>query len=153
MLREIAHARAGDKGNTSNISLWARDPADYPLLRDQVTADAVKAHFGDQVKGEVVRHELPHLHGLNFVLREALDMRRRIFGPDNLRTMLTQSAFGACLSALDRHEEAEPLLLSSWRVVDPTLRDGEAEKVAARARIAALYRARGNVEEAAKWER
>lgn len=73
LLRELAHARAGDKGNTSNISLWARDPADYPLLRNQVTAEAVKAHFGDQVKGEVVRYELPHLHGLNFVLREALD--------------------------------------------------------------------------------
>lgn len=73
VLREIAHARAGDKGNTSNISLWARDPADYGLLRDQVTADVVKAHFGEQVTGEVVRYELPHLHGLNFVLREALD--------------------------------------------------------------------------------
>ena len=73
MLREIAHARAGDKGNTSNISLWARDPADYPLIRDQVTAEAVKSHFGNQVQGEVVRYELPHLHGLNFVLREALD--------------------------------------------------------------------------------
>jgi len=72
-LRAIAHARAGDKGNTSNISLWAVDSADYPLIRDQVTAAAVKAHFGAQVKGEVLRHELPHLHGLNFVLREALD--------------------------------------------------------------------------------
>lgn len=72
-LRQIAHARAGDKGNTSNISLWVHDPADYPLVRDQVTAEAVKAHFGDQVKGEVVRYELPQLHGLNFVLTDALD--------------------------------------------------------------------------------
>lgn len=71
-LREIAHARAGDKGNTSNISLWAKDPADYPLIVDQVTAEAVKAHFGDQVGGTVTRHELPHLHGLNFVMTEAL---------------------------------------------------------------------------------
>lgn len=73
VLREIAHARAGDKGNTSNISVWARDPADYPMIRDHLTAEAVKVHFGDQVRGEVVRFELPHLHGLNFVLRDALD--------------------------------------------------------------------------------
>lgn len=72
-LRQIAHARAGDKGDTSNISLWVFDPADWPLVREHVTAEAVKAHFGAQVRGEVFRHELPHLHGLNFVLRGALD--------------------------------------------------------------------------------
>ncbi|ANK82494.1 MAG: hypothetical protein TEF_18135 [Rhizobiales bacterium NRL2] len=72
-LREIAHARAGDKGDTSNISLWVHDPADWQLVRDQVTTEAVKAHFGAQVKGRVVRHEIPHLHGLNFVLESALD--------------------------------------------------------------------------------
>ncbi|WP_417513318.1 hypothetical protein [Minwuia sp.] len=72
-LREIAHARAGDKGNTSNISVWVNDPADYDLVRTQVTAEAVKAHFGDQVKGTVTRHELPNLHGLNFVMTDALD--------------------------------------------------------------------------------
>ncbi|WP_416897673.1 MAG: hypothetical protein ACMVY4_19795 [Minwuia sp.] len=72
-LHQIAHARAGDKGNTSNISLWVHDPADYDLVREQVTADAVKAHFGAQVKGRVTRYELPHLHGLNFVLVDALD--------------------------------------------------------------------------------
>lgn len=73
LLRDIAHARAGDKGNTSNISLWVNDPGDYALVRDQVTADAVKAHFGNQVAGTVTRYELPHLHGLNFVLTDALD--------------------------------------------------------------------------------
>ncbi|PJK27646.1 hypothetical protein CVT23_21700 [Minwuia thermotolerans] len=72
-LREIAHARAGDKGDTSNISLWVFDPADWGLVRGQVTAEAVKAHFGAQVKGRVTRYELPHLHGLNFVLEGALD--------------------------------------------------------------------------------
>ena len=38
-LREIAHSRTGDKGNTSNISVIAFDPANYELLREQVTAD------------------------------------------------------------------------------------------------------------------
>ncbi|MDF1721726.1 MAG: hypothetical protein P1U65_13720 [Minwuia sp.] len=72
-LRAIAHARAGDKGNTSNISLWVNDPAHFAAVRDQVTADAVKHHFGAQVHGTVARHVVPRLHGLNFVMTAALD--------------------------------------------------------------------------------
>lgn len=72
-LRDIATARAGDKGNTSNISLWVNDPADYARVAEQVTAEAVKRHFGDQVKGHVVRYDLPALGGFNFVLTETLD--------------------------------------------------------------------------------
>ena len=45
-LRELAHSRTGDKGDTSNISVIAYDPRDYALLRDYVTAVRVKAHFG-----------------------------------------------------------------------------------------------------------
>ena len=37
-LREIAHSRTGDKGNTSNISVIAYDAKHYPLLLEQVTA-------------------------------------------------------------------------------------------------------------------
>ena len=72
-LHEIAHARAGDKGNTSNISVWAYDPGDYLLIKEQVTAERIKPEFPALIKGEVVRYELDHLHGLNFVLGEALE--------------------------------------------------------------------------------
>lgn len=71
-LRDIAHSRTGDKGNTSVISLIAFDEADYPLLRDKVTADRVKNHFAGIVHGEVVRYEIPSLGALNFVLQNAL---------------------------------------------------------------------------------
>jgi len=71
-LRDIAHSRTGDKGDTSNISLIAYDSADYPLLVQWVTAPRVKAHFGDVVRGDVVRYELPLLGALNFVLERAL---------------------------------------------------------------------------------
>ena len=71
-LREIAHSRAGDKGNTANISVIAHDPVDYPHLEKHVTTDRVKVHFSEIVKGEVVRYELPGLGALNFVLHEAL---------------------------------------------------------------------------------
>jgi hypothetical protein len=71
-LREIAHSRAGDKGNTANVSVIARDPADYAHLEKHVTAERVKAHFAGIVKGDVTRYELPGIGALNFVLHEAL---------------------------------------------------------------------------------
>ena len=72
-LHEIAHARAGDKGNTSNISVWAYDPGDYPLIKSQLTPERIKAAFPKLVQGPVRRYELDHLHGLNFVLEDALE--------------------------------------------------------------------------------
>jgi hypothetical protein len=71
-LYAIAHARSGDKGDTVNVGIRARRPEFYDFLRDQLTAERVKAHFGDLVKGGVERFELPNLHALNFLLHEAL---------------------------------------------------------------------------------
>ena len=72
LLRDIAHARAGDKGNISNISVIAYDPADYPLLERWLTADRVRQHLRTLVRGEVQRYILPGLGALNFVLHDAL---------------------------------------------------------------------------------
>ncbi|MBQ0820239.1 hypothetical protein HPT29_010705 [Microvirga terrae] len=71
-LRQIAHSRTGDKGNTSSISVIAYDERNYPLLLQNLTPERVKAHFGDLVAGEVTRYEIPSLGALNFVLRQAL---------------------------------------------------------------------------------
>jgi len=71
--RDIAHARAGDKGNTSNVCVWAYDAADYPLLKETVTADRIRRAYPDLIRGSVERYEIEHLHGLNFVMREALE--------------------------------------------------------------------------------
>ncbi len=71
-LREIAHARTGDKGDTSQISLIAYDPADFPHLATHVTAERVRAMFAGRLRGAVERHELPGLGALSFVLDAAL---------------------------------------------------------------------------------
>ncbi|SDF03702.1 AtuA-related protein [Sporolituus thermophilus] len=71
-LREIAHSRTGDKGNTANISVIAYDPTDYPLLEQYVTAERVREHFAEIVQGEVVRYTLPNIGALNFVMYKAL---------------------------------------------------------------------------------
>jgi hypothetical protein len=71
-LSQIAHGRSGDKGDTSNIGVIAYDERHYPVLVREVTAERVKAHFGELVRGKVERFELPNLGALNFLLYEAL---------------------------------------------------------------------------------
>jgi hypothetical protein len=71
-LREIAHSRAGDKGNSSHVSLIVFDRRDYERVRAAVTAERVKEWFGEMIGGEVVRYELPRLGALNFVMSDAL---------------------------------------------------------------------------------
>ena len=71
-LREIAHARAGDKGNRSNVSVFAHHPDDYQLIVDQVTVERVKNTFAHVLRGPVTRYTLPNLGGINLVMDEAL---------------------------------------------------------------------------------
>ncbi len=73
LVRDIAHARAGDKGNTSNVCVWVHDPADYPLLKQSLTPQRIKKAYPALIRGSVERYEIEHLHGLNFVMREALE--------------------------------------------------------------------------------
>ena len=72
LLRDIAHSRAGDKGDASNVSLIVFDRAHYELVRREVTAARVKAWFGDLVRGDVQRYEVPQLGAFNFVMQGAL---------------------------------------------------------------------------------
>ena len=71
-LLKLAHARSGDKGDTANVGIIALKDEFYPLLVREVTADKVKSHFGDIVKGGIERFELPNLGALNFLLHGSL---------------------------------------------------------------------------------
>ncbi|HEU0198896.1 MAG TPA: hypothetical protein VFR86_00520 [Burkholderiaceae bacterium] len=72
-LWRAAHGRTGDKGNRSNISLIAWHPQLYPLLIEQITAEAVARQFAHRKPTHVMRYELPQLHAMNFVLDGVLD--------------------------------------------------------------------------------
>jgi len=72
-LVRIAHARSGDKGDTTNVGLIALRPEFYSVLAEQVTAARVKKHFEEICLGDVERFELPNLGALNFLLHESLD--------------------------------------------------------------------------------
>ena len=67
-LRQICHARSGDKGDTGNVGLIARKPEYYPLMEKYVTADAVKKHFEGICAGNVDRYPIPNLNAINFLL-------------------------------------------------------------------------------------
>ena len=71
-LRNLAHARSGDKGDTANVGLIAFSDEIYPVLVREVTAERVKDHFKGIAKGNVERFELPNLSALNFLLHESL---------------------------------------------------------------------------------
>ena len=72
-LREIAHARAGDKGDTAILSVFPLNDRDYHWLTTHLTADRVKSHLADYISGEVIRYEVPSICGLQFVCTNALD--------------------------------------------------------------------------------
>jgi hypothetical protein len=67
-LVSVAYGRSGDKGINANIGILARDPADYPWLKDWLTAERVREYFQSMGIERVVRFEVPNLHGLNFLV-------------------------------------------------------------------------------------
>ena len=71
-LRDLCGARSGDKGDISDLSLFADDEAAYEVILQQVTAERVKAHFGELVRGQVERFEARNVLALKFVMHEAL---------------------------------------------------------------------------------
>ncbi|HSR69030.1 MAG TPA: acyclic terpene utilization AtuA family protein [Acidobacteriota bacterium] len=71
-LQRLAYARSGDKGNTCNIGVVARSPSAYAFLRRELTAEKVKAYFGEICQGQVERFEVPNIKALNFLLHESL---------------------------------------------------------------------------------
>lgn len=91
-LRDIAHARSGDKGDISNISVIANRAEDFFLLQQTVTPETVRACLDGIVRGQVVRHELPALGALNFLLHRALG--------GGVTRSLAFDAHGKCLSSL-----------------------------------------------------
>jgi hypothetical protein len=89
-LYDLAHCRAGDKGNTSILSLIAYRDKDYALLCDKVTAQAVKRHLSHIIKGKITRHKVPNVGALQFVCDQSLG--------GGVTTSLAMDAHGKSLS-------------------------------------------------------
>ena len=96
-LGTIAHTRSGDKGDTANIGVIVFKPEHYPIILREVTTARVKAFFGDLVKGEVERFELPNLGAINLLLHESLGGG----GTVSLRVDAQGKTFGAALLRME----------------------------------------------------
>jgi hypothetical protein len=92
MLREIAHARSGDKGDILNICVIAYDPADFARLCAVASVERVRQCLGETVRGAIERYEVPVLGALNFVLYGAL--------AGGVTRSLAQDLHGKCLSSV-----------------------------------------------------
>jgi hypothetical protein len=100
LLRDIAHARSGDKGDISNISVIVHSMADFERVQREVTAERVQQCLRGVVRGVVDRFELPQLGALNFVLYRALD--------GGVTRSLALDAHGKCLSSVLLSMELRP---------------------------------------------
>lgn len=108
LLQHVAHTRSGDKGNTSNIAVFAYAPELYPLLCEQLTAERFKAYYRGAIKGPVTRYEAVNLHALNFVCQGALGGGvSRSLCLDNYGKALSAAVLGF---TLDVPEALRPLL-------------------------------------------
>ena len=96
-LRDLCGVRSGDKGDISDLSLFADDAAAYEAIRAAVTADRVRDHFGSLVTGEVRRYEVPNVWALKFVMEGALGGG----GPRSLRADNLGKTLGAALLRME----------------------------------------------------
>ena len=71
-LRDVCGVRSGDKGDISDISLFADHRATYDALVREVTSERVADHFGALVTGPVERYLVPNVLALKFVMHGAL---------------------------------------------------------------------------------
>lgn len=91
-VHDLAHSRAGDKGDTSNISVIAYDDDGWNILRQHLTPQLVMQAFAHVARGPVRRYELPKLKALNFVIEHALG--------GGVTRSLAQDVHGKSLSSL-----------------------------------------------------
>lgn len=96
-LRELCGVRSGDKGDISDLTLFADSPEAYRALCEAVTPELVKAHLGELVKGRVERFEAPNVWAVKFVCHEALGGG----GPRSLRSDNLGKTLGAALLRLE----------------------------------------------------
>lgn len=96
-LVEICHARSGDKGDASDISLFANDDAAWEIIRKHVTRERVAEYFRPVATGPVERWEVPNVQALKFLVHGALGGG----APRSLRSDNLGKTFAAALLRME----------------------------------------------------
>ncbi|MFJ8054811.1 acyclic terpene utilization AtuA family protein [Streptomyces sp. NPDC096142] len=64
----VAGARSGDKGGNANVGVWARTDEAWRWLAHALTTERFRQLLPETAELQVVRHVLPNLRALNFVV-------------------------------------------------------------------------------------
>jgi len=96
-LMDLAIARSGDKGDSTNIGIMANSKEIYAFLKKQLTAELVRTHFSEICQGDITRYELPNLNAFNFMLEHSLDGG----GTSTLRSDAQGKVHGSALLHID----------------------------------------------------
>ena len=91
-LHTVAHGRAGDKGNRSNVSVIPYTPEIYPFIAAQITEAKVLDLFRHKGATAVTRYDLPNIYAFNYVIDNALE--------GGVNSSLNQDLHGKTLSFL-----------------------------------------------------
>ena len=71
-LGRIAGARSGDKGGSANVGVWVRTDEQWRWLAHTLTVERLKELLPEAADFDVVRHVLPNLRAVNFVIEGIL---------------------------------------------------------------------------------
>ena len=115
-LIDIAHGRSGDKGDTSNVCVYARVPEFYDIIERHVTPETLKEHLGGLVRGTIVRYDVPTLGGFNFVMTHALGGG----ATESLRLDSLGKTMGSCVMRMPLEVSDEELAVIQAAGVTPT---------------------------------
>jgi hypothetical protein len=96
-LLDLCHARSGDKGDASDISLFANDEQAWAIIREHVTLEAVADYFAPVASGPVQRWEVPNVMALKFLVHGALGGG----APRSLRSDNLGKTFAAALLRME----------------------------------------------------
>lgn len=126
LLKDLAFARSGDKGDVSNIGIMAKSKNIYDFLAKTITPEKVKSHFRGMVKGNVEIYPVPNLDSLEVVLRRALG------GGATCTLRFDQTGKSMCCALLRMEVEVEDSLLEEAKAVDALImrRYGEGKEMA-----------------------
>jgi phosphoribosylaminoimidazole-succinocarboxamide synthase len=116
LLRELAFARSGDKGDVSDVGIMAKSKNIYDLLVKTLTPEKIKEHFKGMVKGDVEVYPMPNINSIEIVLRQALGGGATC----TLRFDQTGKSMGQALLRLQ--VEADDSLVQEAEEVDASIR-------------------------------
>jgi phosphoribosylaminoimidazole-succinocarboxamide synthase len=112
LLRDLAFARSGDKGDVCNVGIMAKSKNIYDFLVKALTPAKIKKHYKGMIKGNVEIYPMPNIHCLEVVLRQSLG------GGATCTLRFDQTGKSMCGAMLRMEVEADESLIKEAKKID-----------------------------------